>query len=104
MDDSMYAEIREKLEKHEICLTEYGVRLMNVEETTREIRELTRSVQQIAEKQNYINEKIDDISTTVRELDNKPKENWNKLSWLVIATIATALISSIISAVINIMR
>ena len=104
MDDMQYNEIRDKLEKHEICLTEYGVRLMNVEETTREIRELTRSVQQIAEKQNYIGEKIDSLSEKVEEFERAPREKWDKATWLIIATIITAITTTAVSAIINLIH
>lgn len=101
MDEHMIELIREKLEEHERSLTEYGVRLMNVEETTREIRDLTKSVQQIAEKQNYIGEKIEGLTETVKELDRKPKDKWDKVSWAVMGTIITTVVAGLVGIIMS---
>jgi len=70
---------------------------MKVEETTREIKDLTRSIQVIAERQNNISDKIDELSTTVKELDNKPKDKWEKASWAVIGTIITTVVAGLVA-------
>ena len=83
--------IREKLEKHEICLTEYGVRLMKIEEASRDLRSLAESVHEMAYNQRTMDTKLDELSESVAEIKNAPKKTWS--------TFKTALVSSIGGAV-----
>ena len=46
-----------------------------------------------------IDEKIDSLTATVKELDSKPKENWNKVISTIITVIATALATGAVAAI-----
>ncbi len=76
-------------------------RMNKAEQVIDQIRELTTSVQLVAQRQNTIDEKLDTLSTTVREIDNQPKEKWNKATWIVVSAFITAAVGLIISAISN---
>lgn len=86
------------------CRNEIGSlkhRMDRAEQIIEQIRELNTTTQLIAQRQNNIDEKIDTLSQTVRDLDNQPKEKWNKASWIVIAAFITAAVGMIITAISN---
>lgn len=76
-------------------------RLDKAEQIIEQIRELNTTTQLIAQKQNAIEDNINALSQTVRDLDNQPKEKWNKATWIVISTFITATVGMIISAISN---
>ena len=65
-----------------------------------EIRELTTSVQLIAQKQSTIDEKLDTLAITVKELDSKPKERWEKVITTLITVVVTALATGLVAALV----
>ena len=83
--------IREKLEKHEICLTEYGVRLMKIEEASKDLRSLAESVHELAFKQGNIEEKLDGLTESVETLTEAPKKNWSTLKTAIISSVGGAI-------------
>ena len=86
------------------CHNEIGSlkhRMDKAEQVIDQIRELTTTTQLIAQRQNNIDEKLDNLSETVKEIDNQPKEKWNKATWIVISAFITAAIGLIISAISN---
>ena len=97
--------IREKLEKHEICLTEYGVRLMRIEEAAKDLRSLAESVHELAFKQGNVEEKLDEMAQSVEELKDAPKKSWTTFKTAIISAIGgaigTGIIGLICHAIIN---
>ena len=86
------------------CHNEIGSlkhRMDKAEQVIEQIRELNTTTQLIAQRQNNIDEKLDNLSSTVKEIDNQPKEKWNKATWIVIAAFITAAVGLIISALTN---
>lgn len=79
-------------------------RLDKAEQIIEQIRELNTTTQLIAQKQNAIEDNINALSQTVRDLDNQPKEKWNKATWIVISTFITATVGMIISAISNFIK
>ena len=86
------------------CHNEIGSlkhRMDRAEQIIEQIRELNTTTQLIAQRQNNIDENIDTLSATVRDIDNQPKEKWNKATWIVISAFITAAVGLIISAISN---
>lgn len=94
--------IREKLEKHEICLTEYGVRLMKIEEAAKDIKLLAESVHEMAYDQRSINEKLDDLSNSVTEIKDAPKKDWGTFKTAVISAVGGAIGTGVIGIICHI--
>jgi len=92
-------EIATTLARHDSSINTLVSRLDKAEAIIEEIRELTTSVQLIAQKQSNIDEKIDSLTATVKELDNKPKERWEKLIMTIITVVATALATGAVAAI-----
>lgn len=92
-------EIVQTLTRHDSSIDSLSHRVSKAESIIEEIRELTTSVQLIAQKQSNIDEKIDSLTSTVKELDSKPKENWNRLISTIITVIATALATGAVAAI-----
>lgn len=89
--------IRLELNDHHNEIGSLKHRMDKAEMVIEEIRELNTTTQLIAQRQNNIDEKLGELSDTVKELDKKPKENWNKFVWIIITGIASAIVSSIAS-------
>ena len=86
------------------CHNEIGSlkhRMDKAEQVIDQIRELAITTQLIAQRQNNIDEKLDNLADTVKEIDNQPKEKWNKATWIVISAFITAAVGLIISAISN---
>ena len=109
VDERTIDMIREKLEKHEICLTEYGVRLMKVEDNAKEIKDLAFSVREIAINQknmsDNVEEKFDNITHTmqtivndVKTLSDEPKKSWSTLKTAVISSIGSCIGTTLLLA------
>lgn len=92
-------EIATTLARHDSSITTLTSRVDKAEAIIEEIRELTTSVQLIAQKQSNIDEKIDSLTATVKELDDKPKERWEKLITTIITVVATALATGAVAAI-----
>ena len=92
-------EIATTLARHDSSINTLTSRVDKAEAIIEEIRELTTSVQLIAQKQSNIDEKIDSLTATVRELDDKPKERWEKLITTIITVVATALATGAVAAI-----
>lgn len=91
IDERTVELIREKLEKHEICLTEYGGRLMRIEEASKDLKSLAESVHEMAFNQRTMDGKIDTLTESVETLKEAPRKTWG--------TFKTALISAVGGAV-----
>ena len=79
-------------------------RMDKAESIIEQIRELNTTTQLIAQRQNNIDEKLDELSSTVRDIDNQPKEKWNKATWIIISAFLTGAVSMIISAISNFIK
>ena len=105
IDEKTIDLIRDKLEKHEICLTEYGVRLMRIEEVAKDVKILAESVHEMAFNQRSMDEKLDELSTNVKEIKDTPSKNWTTLKTAIISAvggaIGTGLIGLIAHLIIN---
>ena len=91
--------IREKLEKHEICLTEYGVRLMKIEEAAKDLRSLAESVHELAFNQRNMDEKLDTLTSSVTEIKEAPKKNWSALKASIISAVGGAIGTGLIGVI-----
>ncbi len=93
-------EIVQTLTRHDSSINTLTSRVDKAEAIIDEIRELTTSVQLIAQRQSNIEEKIDSITTTVKEIDSKPKERWEKVISTLITVVVTALATGLVAAMI----
>ena len=103
MDDKLH-ELELMINDHHNEIGSLKHRMDNVEQVTNEIRQLNTATQLIAQRQNTIDEKIDGLSETVKEMDNRPKDNWNKATWLIIAAVLSAAVGSIVNAISSIIK
>lgn len=105
--ESMIEQIREKTQKDEICLTEFGVRLMKVEDTAKLISELVLTVKELAVNQknqgDNFNEKLDVLTDNIQTIGDKveaisdePKKNWSTFKTSLISTIGGVIGTAII--------
>lgn len=92
-------EIVQILTRHDSSIGSLTSRIDKAEAIIDEIRELTTSVQLIAQRQSNIDEKIDSLTDTVKELDAKPKERWEKVITTAITVIVTALATGAVAAI-----
>lgn len=93
-------EIVQTLTRHDSSISTLTTRVDKAEAIIDEIRELTTSVQLIAQKQSNIDEKIDSLTATVKEIDSKPKERWEKVISTLITVVVTALATGLVAAMI----
>ena len=107
VDERTIELIREKLEKHEICLTEYGVRLMKVEDNAKEIKELAMSVKEIAITQKNMGSNFDEkfetltnsivsITNDVKSITDEPRKAWSTLKTSIISAVGGSVSTAII--------
>ena len=94
--------IRDKLERHEVCLTEYGVRLMKIEEASKDLKSLAESVHELAFKQGNIDEKLDGLTKSVETLAEAPKKNWSTFKTAVISSVGGAVGTGVIGIICHI--
>ena len=92
-------EIVQTLTRHDSSINTLTNRVDKAEAIIDEIRELTTSVQLIAQKQSNIDEKIDSLTATVKEIDSKPKERWEKVISTLITVVVTALATGLVAAI-----
>lgn len=90
-------EIVQTITRHGATLEALSMRVDKAEAIIEEIRELTTTTQLIAQRQNNIDEKLDSLTVTVKALDDKPKNNWDKAIWLIIGVVITAITTAIMS-------
>lgn len=93
-------EIVQTLTRHDSSISTLTTRVDKAEAIIDEIRELTTSVQLIAQKQSTIDEKLDTLAITVKELDSKPKERWEKVITTLITVVVTALATGLVAALV----
>lgn len=91
-------EIVQTLTRHDSSINTLTNRVDKAEAIIDEIRELTTSVQLIAQRQSNIDEKIDSLTATVKEIDSKPKERWEKVITTLITVVVTALATGLVAA------
>lgn len=107
VDERTIEQLREKLEKHEICLTEYGVRLMKVEDTAKLISELVLTVKELAinqknqgenfnEKFDALTDSINAITNDVKIITDEPRQTWSKLKTSIISAVGGSIGTAII--------
>lgn len=101
MSELSQTEIAVQLSECHNAIVALSKRLDRAEQVIDQIRELNTTTQLIAQKQSAIETTINELSQTVREIDNQPKEKWNKASWAVLAAFITAAVGMIISAISN---
>jgi len=92
-------EIVQTLTRHDSSINTLTNRVDKAEAIIDEIRELTTSVQLIAQRQSNIDEKIDSLTATVKEIDSKPKERWEKVISTLITVVVTALATGLVAAI-----
>ena len=92
-------EVAAMLIRHDSSIAALTSRVDKAEAIIEEIRELTTSVQLIAQRQSNIDEKIDSLTETVKELDSKPKERWDKVISTLITVVVTALATGAVAAI-----
>lgn len=98
MDDKLH-ELELKINDHHNEIGSLQRRMDNFENLVDEIREMNVTSRLMVQRQDTMDRKIDGIIETVDELERKPKDNWNKASWLVISLIITGTVSSVINAI-----
>ena len=103
IDENTVEMIRQKLERHEVCLTEYGVRLMKIEEASKDLKILAESVHELAFKQGNIEEKLDGLTDSVQTLAEAPRKNWGTFKTAIISSIGGAVGTGIIGLICYIM-
>lgn len=91
-------EIVQTLTRHDSSINTLTDRVDKAEAIIDEIRELTTSVQLIAQRQSNIDEKVDSLIDTVKEIDSKPKERWEKVITTLITVVVTALATGLVAA------
>ena len=91
-------EIVQTLTRHDSSINTLTDRVDKAEAIIDEIRELTTSVQLIAQRQSNIDEKVDSLIDTVKELDSRPKERWEKVISTLITVVVTALATGLVAA------
>lgn len=91
-------EIVQTLTRHDSSINTLTDRVDKAEAIIDEIRELTTSVQLIAQRQSNMDEKVDSLIDTVKELDSKPKERWEKVISTLITVVVTALATGLVAA------
>ena len=84
MNERTPTDIAVQLNECHNAIVALSKRLDKAEQIIEQIRELNTTTQLIAQKQNAIEDNINALSQTVRDLDNQPKEKWNKATWIVI--------------------
>lgn len=94
-------EIVQTLTRHDSSITTLTARIDKAEVIIEEIRELTTSVQLIAQRQDSIDAKLDSLTETVKEIDSKPKERWEKVISTLITVVVTALATGLVAAMIE---
>ncbi len=104
MSELSQTEIAVQLAEHHNSIESLNRRMDRAEQVIEQIRELNTTTQLIAQKQNIIESNINELTQTVRDLDNQPKEKWNKATWIVISAFITAAVGMIISAISNFVR
>ena len=92
-------EIVQTLTRHDSSINTLTNRVDKAEAIIDEIRELTTSVQLIAQRQSNIDEKKDSLTETVKEIDSKPKERWEKVITTLITVVVTALATGLVAAI-----
>lgn len=109
--ESMIEQIREKAQKDEICLTEFGVRLMKVEDTAKLMNELVLTVKELAVNQknqgDNFNEKLDVLTDNIQTIGDKveaisdePKKNWSAFKTSLISVIGGIIGTAIVGAIV----
>lgn len=101
MSELSQTEIAVQLAEHHNSIEALNKRLDKAEQVIDLIHELSTTTKLIALKQDNIESTINKLTQTVSELDNQPKEKWNKASWIVLSAFITAAVGMIISAISN---
>lgn len=102
IDEHTLELIREKLERHEICLTEYGGRLMRIEEASKDLKSLAESVHEMAFNQRAMDGKLDELTVSVETLKDAPKKTWSAFKTAVISAIGGAVGTGVIGLICHI--
>lgn len=104
MPELSATEIAVQLSECHNAIVALSKRMDKAEQVINLIHDLNTTTQLIAQKQDNIESTINELSQTVREIDNQPKEKWNKASWAVLAAFITAAVGMIVSAISNFVR
>ena len=104
MPELSQTEIAVQLSECHNSIETLSKRLDKAEQVIDSIHDLTTTTKLIAQKQDNIESTINKLSLTVSELDNQPKEKWNKATWIVLSAFITAAVGMIISAISNFIR
>lgn len=94
-------EVTESTKRAHIRLDDHKERMDRLEDNNKILHEMNTNIKVMVEQNSYRDEKVDTIEKDVKEIKEKPRQNWDKVKWTVITVLCTSLALFVISQVPN---
>lgn len=84
-------DIARQLENHDQHIKSLERRMNTQEEKINVLQELTLSIQKLAYGMDTMTQKQDDMNERLIEIEKKPAQNWNTMTWTIFTTVVSAI-------------
>ena len=74
-------------------------RISLLEESMKQIYDLNTSVEKIAMYMETLTTKIDEQNKRLKDIEDKPSQNWDKFIWLIFGIVLTAIVTFILKQI-----
>lgn len=82
-------ELKSSIERLEERLDEHKERMDKLEESNKILHEMNTNIKVMIEQNYARDKKIEGIEKNVKEIIDKPRQNWEKVMWTIITVIST---------------